>query len=642
MKTFVFPGQGSQTKGMGGALFDEFRQLTARANDILGYSIKALCLDDPAGELNQTQYTQPAIYVVNALSYYKKLEEGAGRPDFVAGHSLGEYNALLAAGAFDFETGLKLVKERGLLMSRMSGGAMAAILGLGADDVKNVLEENGLYGVDIANYNTPSQIVISGLKDDLIRAESCFQAQGAHYVPLNTSGAFHSRYMQQVANRFRMFLSEFTYAELTIPVISNVSARPYRQHDMIDTLSRQISYPVSWSESIRYLMGLGEMAFEEVGNGVVLTKLIQRIKKEATPLVTGGEETGDPVPASTKVTAFSGAGRHVETARSAHRRAEGSPELVFMYSGQGSHYYQMGRELYSRQGVFRETMDRCDSILQPYLKKSLIDVIYDESKRYEPFDHILYTHPAIFCVQYSLTQVLGERGIRPDSVLGYSLGEYVAAVVAGMLSLEDGLKLVVQQAGYLDEKCNGGGMLVVLDQVSGFENNRALFEGCTLAGINYENNFVVSGSKARLEAVNAQLEAKSVYSQLLAVNHAFHSELIDPVRADFERAVATISLAQARVPVYSAARVGNVVEPDRQYFWDVARAKIQFKALVSGITKQREALFVDLSPTGTLANFIKYGFEKSVPSFFAMNQFGQDLKTLDNLIHDLRDYKLAV
>ena len=135
MTTYVFPGQGSQNKGMGGTLFDDFSELTVQADAILGYSIKRLCLEDPQIKLSLTQYTQPALYIVNAFSYLKRLREIGKKPNFVAGHSLGEYSALFAAEVFDFPTGLQLVKKRGELMSRASGGAMAAILGLDEEQI---------------------------------------------------------------------------------------------------------------------------------------------------------------------------------------------------------------------------------------------------------------------------------------------------------------------------------------------------------------------------------------------------------------------------------------------------------------------------------------------------------------------------
>lgn len=168
MVTCVFPGQGSQRKGMGGTLFDEFEELTAKADEILGYSIKEMCLRDPNRRLSETQYTQPALYTVNALSYLKKVKETRKTPDYVAGHSLGEYNALFASGVFNFEDGLKIVKKRGELMGRATGGGMAAVIGLNEGQIEDILKRNNLQSIDIANYNTPSQIVISGKKLILI------------------------------------------------------------------------------------------------------------------------------------------------------------------------------------------------------------------------------------------------------------------------------------------------------------------------------------------------------------------------------------------------------------------------------------------------------------------------------------------
>lgn len=280
MITYVFPGQGSQKKGMGAALFDEFDALTAQADAILGYSIKNLCLEDADGQLNQTQYTQPALYVVNALTYYQKLKATGTPPDFTAGHSLGEYNALLAAGGMDFETGLKLVKKRGELMSQATGGAMAAILKSDEKAIRAILEENDLHGVDIANYNAPSQIVISGRAEEVKRAAQVFKAARLRCTLLKVSGAFHSRYMRPAREAFEAYLKTFTFPGLQIPVISNVHARPYAQDAIVANLADQMTSSVQWTKSVRYLMDQGEMTFEEIGPGKVLTNLIKRIQTE--------------------------------------------------------------------------------------------------------------------------------------------------------------------------------------------------------------------------------------------------------------------------------------------------------------------------------------------------------------------------
>ncbi|NTF35016.1 ACP S-malonyltransferase [Rhizobium skierniewicense] len=283
MKTFLFPGQGSQAKGMGGDLFDKFAALTAKADGILGYSIKTLCLDNPERRLNETQFTQPALYVVNALSYFRKLENGSTRPDYVAGHSLGEYNALLAAECFDFETGLRLVKMRGELMARAPEGRMAAIMNASREKVEAILRDNRLANVDVANYNTPKQIVISGKADEVQQAQSLFQQGEVMYYPLNTSGAFHSRLMLAASEEFNAFLSGFRFAAPAIPVIANITARPYQEGEVAANLTAQLAGSVLWSDGIQYLMNLGlpgdEMVFEEVGHGNVLTRMLSQIPK---------------------------------------------------------------------------------------------------------------------------------------------------------------------------------------------------------------------------------------------------------------------------------------------------------------------------------------------------------------------------
>lgn len=281
MSTYIFPGQGSQNKGMGNELFAQFPELVQQADAILGYSLQTLCIDDPEEQLNQTQYTQPALYVVNALSYYKKLAEDSCKPTFVAGHSLGEYNALLAAEVFDFQTGLKLVKKRGELMSQANGGAMAAVVGLGITDIRTILSDNDLINVAIANHNSYLQIVISGLRTDIEKAQDlCKQAGARMVVPLKVSGAFHSPYMQAAQEQFATFLADFNFAALQIPVVANCTAQPYHSHDIASNLAQQITHSVRWVESIEYLLAQNEVDFTEIGPGTVLTGLVKRIKNK--------------------------------------------------------------------------------------------------------------------------------------------------------------------------------------------------------------------------------------------------------------------------------------------------------------------------------------------------------------------------
>lgn len=296
MKTYMFPGQGSQARGMGGSLFDAFPELTAKADEVLGYSIKELCLEDPRRELNKTQFTQPALFVVNALSYYKRVKE-SGAPDFLAGHSLGEFNALLAAECFDFETGLKLVKKRGELMSQTTEGAMAAIVNASREQIETLLKEKGLVNVDIANCNTPLQTVISGPTADIAACQDIFNFDKVMYVPLNTSGAFHSRLMIPAAQKFEAFLKKRKFAKPKIPVIANLTAQPYPDNAVVEYLSKQIHSSVLWSDTIHHLMSLSpDMEFTEIGHGDVLAKMILKIKQIAAKAA--APQKAPPAPAS--------------------------------------------------------------------------------------------------------------------------------------------------------------------------------------------------------------------------------------------------------------------------------------------------------------------------------------------------------
>lgn len=281
MTAYVFPGQGSQIKGMGKELFDEFSQYTKEADEILGYSIKELCLTDEDNRLDITRYTQPALYIVNALSYFKKIQETAEKADYVLGHSLGEYNALLAAGVFDFKTGLCLVKKRGELMHQARNGGMAAVIGLSRADIQLILKENGLAEIDIANYNTPNQYSISGPSESIAAAKEIFEKNGAlKYVILSVSGAFHSRYMGPAAKEYADFVNSFHYKEPQITVISNYTARPYLYDEIGSNLSNQIDHPVRWVESVEYLKKKGITDMKQVGPGKAVLGMVKAILRE--------------------------------------------------------------------------------------------------------------------------------------------------------------------------------------------------------------------------------------------------------------------------------------------------------------------------------------------------------------------------
>jgi trans-AT polyketide synthase/acyltransferase/oxidoreductase domain-containing protein len=268
----MFPGQGAQFRGMGRGLFEAYPDLADQASDILGYSIKRLCLEDPDDLLSQTQYTQPALYVVGALGWRALCDEGApaSQAELLMGHSLGEFNALLAARAFDFETGLRLVQKRGELMAASRSGGLAAVLGVRIEQVCQFLAEQGFEGIDLSSHNSPTQIVLAGPVDELARTVAALSQNAIRAIPLKVSAAFHSRYMIDAQEEFSRFLAGFDFAAPCRTVVSNATAKPYAPDNVGTLLVAQIASPVRWMDSIQFAIDNGLTQFIEVGSSILV------------------------------------------------------------------------------------------------------------------------------------------------------------------------------------------------------------------------------------------------------------------------------------------------------------------------------------------------------------------------------------
>ncbi|OZT11656.1 [acyl-carrier-protein] S-malonyltransferase [Priestia aryabhattai] len=297
---FMFPGQGSQVVGMGQDLYDqseEAKQLLSKADEVLGFSLSNLMFKGPQDELTLTYHAQPALVTASTMLLNEFKKSGI-TPDYVAGHSLGEYSALVAAEVMSFEDAVVAVNKRGRYMDEAvpaGQGTMAAILGMSAEELKAVTDQitDSGFSVQLANINCPGQIVISGTAEGVEKASELAKEKGAkRAIPLDVSGPFHSNLMKPAAAKLQDTLSTMTFQDAKVPVVANVTAQPTIQKEAVQALLiEQLYSPVRWQETVELLLAEGVDTFIEIGPGKVLSGLVKKVNRRATVYSVSNVET---------------------------------------------------------------------------------------------------------------------------------------------------------------------------------------------------------------------------------------------------------------------------------------------------------------------------------------------------------------
>jgi bacillaene synthase trans-acting acyltransferase len=279
-------------------------------------------------------------------------------------------------------------------------------------------------------------------------------------------------------------------------------------------------------------------------------------------------------------------------------------------------------------------MSEINSIISQSVGFSIIDEIYNSGKnKANAFDNLRYTHPAIFMVEYSLARVLIESGVAPDYLLGASLGEFTAAAVAGVMSLEEVLECLFCQSKLIESSCQKGSMIAIVDSPELYRQTPIIYCQSELAAINYFSHFIVSGDSDKLVTVEEYLKIKEILYQTLPIRYGFHSANIEPIEGEYKKKLAKISYKKPEMPVISCLLTGSIGNNCPEHFWNVIRRPLNFQKTIQKLEEDGQFHYIDLGPSGTLANFVKRNLSTDSISevYDVLTPFGQEIKKIQRL-----------
>lgn len=313
-----------------------------------------------------------------------------------------------------------------------------------------------------------------------------------------------------------------------------------------------------------------------------------------------------------------------------------SNSLVFMFSGQGSQYFHMGAKLFESEPLFRDVLSYAEEFTRTHFNVSWLSELYHpKNNKSDKFNKTLLTHPAIFIVEYALAHLLMDKyQLIPEYVLGTSLGEVTAAVVAGHITFEQGLHVVMCQALAIQESCPEGSMLAILNNKELYKNNLFLAENSEIAAINFDEHFIISGSLANINECENNLKNQNITTFLLPVSHGFHSKFIEMAQEKFINQIKSMEIKPGKYKMVSCIYGSEISLSNYRYFWELVREPILFQQAFKELESKDNFIYLDLGPFGTLATFVKYNLNPQSSSRFypCLSPYSDDLILIKNVL----------